>query len=198
MSNVVWWDIISWLHLQLKQGATSYVLTLICDLNFLQSTYCKKFDKYHICNSSDFLETEICWIRQNKQFSKGWSWSITLWSNSNQSIHFSIKFLQCTVGWEGQWNFEKYKKWTKVDAWLSFKKPTEEEFLHFLRFIWPKFCSKKISWHFLKESLANFLCECSPKADFFCRMKIPTMLRKISLNSDFNWGSHHDEIGLLK
>ena len=65
---------------------------------------------------------------------------------SCQPLHYRLR---------GSIGFEKYKKCTNVDACFSFNKPTKQEILHFLTWSWPKFCTKKISLHFLKTSLAK-------------------------------------------
>ena len=69
--------------------------------------------------------------------------------------------------------FEKYKKWAKVDTCFSLIKPTKQEILHFSRWSWPKFCTKKISPICLKTSLAKIMVDVqkslnggSVKADF--------------------------------
>ena len=70
--------------------------------------------------------------------------------------------------------FEKYKKWAKVDTCFSLIKPTKQEILHFLRWSWPKFCTKTFSPIFLKTSLAKIMVDVqkslnggSVKADFW-------------------------------
>ena len=69
--------------------------------------------------------------------------------------------------------FEKYKKWAKVDTRFSLIKPTKQEILHSSRWSWPKFCTKKLSLIFLKTSLAKIMVDVqkslnggSVKADF--------------------------------
>ena len=47
--------------------------------------------------------------------------------------------------------FEKYKKWAKVDTCFSLIKPTKQEILHFVRPLWPIFCNQKKSHRMLKK-----------------------------------------------
>ena len=69
--------------------------------------------------------------------------------------------------------FEKYKKWTKVDACFSFNKPTKQDILHFLGGLRPKFCTEKVSQNFQKANIAKSVVNIqkslkggSVKADF--------------------------------
>ena len=53
--------------------------------------------------------------------------------------------------------FEKYKKWAKVHPCFSFNKPTKQNFLHFLGWSRPKFCTKLFSPDCWKESFAKIM-----------------------------------------
>ena len=53
--------------------------------------------------------------------------------------------------------FEKYKKWAKVETCFSLIKPTKQDFLHFSRWSWPKFWPEIFLPFFLKISLAKIM-----------------------------------------
>ena len=81
----------------------------------------------------------------------------------------------------GSMGFENYKKWTKVGACFSFNEPTKQEILHFLTWLWPKFCTKLFSPHCWKKSFAKIM------------VNVQKRLKRASVEADF-WNGENIDI----